>query len=146
MQHQARPPRKTLLSTSSTTRPDTRSRRRARWLARQVPAASITFLGSPFDSAILGVSFVPDPTGAANPFVWVAGGAGIASDTYETVILRHYVYSSGWNQVASPNPGPSNFLQGVSAFSPTSAWAVGQPHRGNNFVIERWSPSSPPWT
>jgi len=113
----------------------------------QVPAASITFLGSPFDSAILGVSFVPvPPTGAANPYVWAVGGAGIASDTYETVILRHYVYSSGWNQVASPNPGPSNFLQGVSAFSPTSAWAVGNRTGGNNFVIERWSPSSPPWT
>ena len=110
----------------------------------QVPAGDITFLNSPFDSAILGVSFVPDPTGAANPYVWAVGGAGIASDTYETVILQHYVSAPTWNQVTSPNPGPSNFLQGVSAFSPTSAWAVGA--AGSNFLVERWSPSSPPWT
>ncbi len=61
--------------------------------------------------------------------VW-AVGTYLASNTTisknKTLILRRS--GAGWTVVASPNPSPSpggSFLQGVSALSPSSAWAVG---------------------
>ena len=78
---------------------------------------------SPGGAALLhGVSAAPD--GSA----WAAGdtcasGCGTPSETDRTLILRWDGLS--WSQTASPSPGSTAFLYGVSAAPDGSAWAIG---------------------
>jgi hypothetical protein len=78
---------------------------------------------SPRGAALLhGVSAAPD--GSA----WAAGdacasGCGRSSETDRTLILRWDGVS--WSQTASPSPGSTASLYGVSAGPGDSAWAVG---------------------
>jgi hypothetical protein len=78
---------------------------------------------SPGGAALLhGVSAAPG--GSA----WVAGdtcasGCGTSSEADRTLILRWDGLS--WSQTASPSPGRTAFLYGVSASPDGSAWAVG---------------------
>jgi hypothetical protein len=52
---------------------------------------------------------------------WAVGDADYSSDT----LILHWD-GTHWSRVASPNPGSdANELSGVSAVSPTEAWAVG---------------------
>ena len=66
-----------------------------------------------------GVSAV-SPTDA-----WAVGDSrGFATSVHETLIVHWN--GTRWSHVKSPNPGSSfNALTGVSAVSPTDAWAVG---------------------
>jgi hypothetical protein len=108
----------------------------------RVPSADVHFPRPPLDSILYSVTFTPaTPSTVKKTIIWAVGGAGTAPNVFETVILRHYPYGSPiWNQVTSPNPGTQNFLYGVSAFSPVSAWAVGDhnPPAPNRFLSERW--------
>ena len=47
------------------------------------------------------------------------------SGTNRNSLILHWD-GTQWAQVASPNPGPDNFLYAVAASSPSNAWAVGQ--------------------
>jgi hypothetical protein len=48
-----------------------------------------------------------------------------AKGTARNSLILHW-NGTKWAQVASPNPGPSNFLYAVAASSASNAWAVGQ--------------------
>jgi hypothetical protein len=57
---------------------------------------------------------------------WAVGNYGNATCTSSTNVILHW-NGTAWSQVASPNPGAAcNYLNGVTAISPTDAWAVGQ--------------------
>src|SRR6476646_1011317 len=76
----------------------------------------------PIPGQLLGVS--AGPGGSA----WVAGdtcasGCGTSSEADRTLILRWDGLS--WSQTASPSPGLTAFLYGVSAAPDGSAWAIG---------------------
>src|SRR5690242_8932503 len=48
---------------------------------------------------------------------------------------------SGWTVTTSASPGATNFLSGVSAASPTDAWAVGYQYDSNDrqlTIAEHW--------
>jgi hypothetical protein len=85
-----------------------------------------------------GVSASPD--GSA----WAAGdtcasGCGTSSEADRTLILRWDGVS--WSQIASPSPGSTAFLYGVSAGPDGSAWAVGYtgtPSGADRTLILRW--------
>src|SRR5215471_14980909 len=85
-----------------------------------------------------GVSAAPD--GSA----WAAGdtcasGCGTSSEADRTLILRWDGLS--WSQTASPSPGSTAFLYGVSASPDGSAWAVGYagtPSGADRTLILRW--------
>ena len=94
---------------------------------------------SPGGAALLhGVSASPD--GSA----WAAGdtcasGCGTSSEADRTLILRWDGVS--WSQTASPSPGSTAFLYGVSAGADGSAWAVGYtgtPSGADRTLILRW--------
>jgi hypothetical protein len=54
---------------------------------------------------------------------------------------------TAWTQTAAPFFGTASSLDGVSAFSPTGAWAVGgavQNKNGGNTLILRWNGTA--WT
>src|SRR5207248_10198821 len=49
--------------------------------------------------------------------------------------------SSGWTVTATASPGTTNFLNGVSATSPTDAWAVGYQYDSSDrqlTIAEHW--------
>ena len=77
----------------------------------------------PAGTALLhGVSAGPDGS------VWTAGntcasGCGTSSEADRTLILRWD--GASWSQTASPSPGSTAFLYGISASPDGSAWAVG---------------------
>jgi hypothetical protein len=105
----------------------------------QVPAGDVHFLHPVLDSILYSVTFTKT--------AWAVGGAGVSPNHYETVILRHFPFSSSpvWNQQLSPNLGTQDFLFGVSAFTSVSAWAVGShstPPGPNHFLDEHWNGSS----
>ena len=94
---------------------------------------------SPGSAALLhGVSAGPD--GSA----WAAGdtctsGCGTPSETDQTLIL-HWD-GAAWSQTASPSPGSTAFLYGVSAGPDGSAWAVGYtgtPAGADRALILHW--------
>jgi len=76
--------------------------------------------------------------------VWAAGdtcasGCGTSSEADRTLILRWDGLS--WSQTASPSPGSTAFLYGVSASPDGSAWAVGYtgtPSGADRTLILRW--------
>jgi hypothetical protein len=74
---------------------------------------------------------------------WAVGYSFILHDlTYQTLI-EHW-NGTTWTQVASPNPGPANNLQGVAATSASNAWAVGyySLNGAQRTLIEHWNGST----
>jgi hypothetical protein len=75
-----------------------------------------------------GAALLHGVSAAAGGSAWAAGdtcasGCGTSSEADRTLILRwdgHF-----WSQTASPSPGRTAFLYGVSASPDGSAWAVG---------------------
>jgi len=68
---------------------------------------------------------------------WAVGSDG---DTHQTIIAARS--GSTWSTEASPNPSATdNYLNGVSAVSPTSAWAVGYETQSSDqyMLIAHWS-------
>jgi hypothetical protein len=84
--------------------------------------------GLPPDSNLTGVS-------ATSPSAALAVGWSYFSGRDEQKSLALRWNGTAWRQVASPNPGPPGNvfapLYGVSALSPSSAWAVGSRLTGN---------------
>ena len=57
--------------------------------------------------------------------VWAVGLYTTGPDRDFRSVILHWDGTS-WTQVTSPEPGMQNFLTGVTADSPTDAWAVGE--------------------
>ena len=92
-----------------------------------------------FVAAVLGCSAGPGVRAAADPsFPGSLHGVAAASSTDAWAVGftsppggRNYTLilhwnGTAWSRVASPSPGASSELLGVSATAPASAWAVGQ--------------------
>src|ERR1051326_860019 len=74
----------------------------------------------PKGNHLLGVSAV-SPTDA-----WAVGYYGNSTCAMAATLTLHWD-GTAWSTVKSPDPGAAcNYLEGVSAVSPTDAWAVGQ--------------------
>jgi hypothetical protein len=61
-----------------------------------------------------------------------------------TVASITWAAGAGWTVTPSPNPGTTNFLQGVAAISSTDAWAVGYDYDVNDHqftVTQHWDGS-----
>jgi len=70
--------------------------------------------------------------------VWAVGQGSSGRRVLETVVLHWN--GTRWAHVASPNPGPApprDGLAGVSALSPSDAWAVGG--SGHNTLVLHWN-------
>jgi hypothetical protein len=71
-----------------------------------------------------GSPFLYSVSATSSTDAWAVGYYTKGS-AFKTLILHWN--GSTWSRVASPNPGPAggNLLYGVSATSPTNAWATG---------------------
>jgi hypothetical protein len=56
--------------------------------------------------------------------IWAVGGYATTSSGAARTLVLHW-NGTAWTKVASPNPGSGSNLQGVSALSPSDAWAAG---------------------
>ena len=106
-----------------------------------VPATGVPDPGT-IASRLFGVTIAPATTGElpkAN--VWAVGFTRTGS-VFSTFIVHQLVYQmpGPWTQPPSPNPAPSDALYGVTATSPTNAWAVGiQAPAASPFLTEHWN-------
>jgi hypothetical protein len=91
---------------------------------RDLPRASTAAEGED----LLGVSAVSATDAWAVGYKCSNAECGLPDLTYSTLI-EHW-NGKKWATVASPSPGPSNQLTGVSAVSATDAWAVGNTTSG----------------
>src|SRR5215831_15647099 len=91
-----------------------------------------------------GAALLHGVSAAQDGSAWAAGdtcasGCGTSSEADRTLILRWDGLS--WSQTASPSPGSTAFLYGVSASPDGSAWAVGYtgtPSGADRTLILRW--------
>jgi hypothetical protein len=97
----------------------------------------------------------PDPSSSQNHLTGVAADSAgdawaVGYDTNQGNQLQTLIVhwnGSSWQQVPSPDPGGAahkNFLLGVTAISPSSAWAVGTYFKGTYFhtLILHWNGTS----
>jgi hypothetical protein len=97
------------------------------------------------------VNDLPITVSAESPTdAWAVGNYCTTSGCVVTKTLLLHWNGTAWSKMASPNPGPTgNTLNGVTALSPTDAWATGDycnPQCGGHVetLILRWNGTA--WT
>ncbi|HJP66109.1 MAG TPA: hypothetical protein VKA30_07390, partial [Actinomycetota bacterium] len=83
-----------------------------------------------------------DVSGTSATDVWAVGSSGLDSFRDKQIAIEHWNGSS-WSMVNAPNASFNDRLFGVTAISPSNAWAVGGYDTGgtalNHMLIEHWN-------
>jgi hypothetical protein len=97
----------------------------------QVPSPSP---GRRFGSSLTSV----DAVSASD--VWAVGASGGPGDDESDTLIEHWD-GTRWTRVPSPDPVQNNQLLGITATSPTDAWAVGYDlgQSGIETLVEHWN-------